>query len=120
MFGLMMLVFLMWASPTGAATGEPRAGWRRPVATVSPPWSPRPAGRPRNPPGLRPEPRPGRLGRSHRRYASVPRRPPARPGLAAARQIDDDEHLAAYNDYLARLNQSGHGPAGSQQSAARR
>ncbi len=24
--------------------------------------------------------------------------------------IDDDEHLAAYNAYLARLNQSGHGP----------
>jgi hypothetical protein len=28
--------------------------------------------------------------------------------------IDNDDDLAAYNDYLARLNQSGHGPAGRQ------
>ena len=42
---------------------------------------------------------------------------PAAAGQPAARAhgtIDDDEHLAAYNDYLARLNQSGHGPAGRQ------
>jgi hypothetical protein len=37
----------------------------------------------------------------------------ASPVAASAhRTIDDDEHLAAYNDYLARLNQSGHDPAG--------
>ena len=33
------------------------------------------------------------------------------PAAAAHGTIDDDEHLAAYNDYLARLNESGHGPA---------
>ena len=38
------------------------------------------------------------------------------PAQAAERSpgggtIDDDEHLAAYNEYLARLNQPGHGPA---------
>ena len=39
----------------------------------------------------------------------------ASPSAASAHgTIDDDEHLAAYNDYLARLNQSGHGPAGRQ------
>ena len=33
------------------------------------------------------------------------------PAVAGARgTIDDDEHLAAYNAYLARLNQPGHRP----------
>ena len=35
------------------------------------------------------------------------------PAVAGARgTIDDDEHLAAYNAYLARLNQPGHRPGG--------
>ena len=31
---------------------------------------------------------------------------PDRPGQRRGQTVDDDEHLAAYNEYLARLNQS--------------
>jgi cytochrome c oxidase assembly factor CtaG len=89
MFGLMMLVFLMWSMDERASTsghGWFEAARRASLATLiaSHPGSPAPAGT-----------------------------PAAAAGSAAAGKganwegrggIDDDEHLAAYNAFLARLN----------------
>ena len=118
MFALMMLVYLMWARADQG--GMASLGWLdrvrannfdslvnrpgpgQPVA-ATPATPATPAG-PAGPPGSTPEGAPA---------ASAP----AASSTAAASthgSIDDDEHLAAYNDYLARLNQSGHGPAGRQ------
>ena len=83
MFALMMLVFLMWS------TGRP-GGHQRPQLVRA-----GPAGEP---------------GHS-RRLAAAGRAGAAAAGAAPGRAadsrstIDDDEHLAAYNAYLARLHQ---------------
>jgi cytochrome c oxidase assembly factor CtaG len=105
MFGLMMLVFLMWSRDDRmAASGR---GWlesarRANMATLVASHQPA-GGQPAS--GL-----------------SASGQPAAAPAAAADRQdsvaagdwsgpggIDDDEHLAAYNAYLARLNKSGPG-----------
>jgi cytochrome c oxidase assembly factor CtaG len=103
MFGLMMLVYLMWSTDErGAASGH---GWLESArqtsfaALVASRQSPGAAG-----------PAAGGGG------AGADGSPDAAPGQAAApapaaaewsrRSIDDDEHLAAYNAFLARLNEA--------------
>jgi cytochrome c oxidase assembly factor CtaG len=83
MFGLMMLVFMMWSTDERAATSG--RSWfelarRENLATLV-----ASQGLPQD---------------SAARAAEPGALPPARGG------IDDDEHLAAYNAYLARLNQA--------------
>jgi hypothetical protein len=82
MFGLMMVVFLMWSTDERAADSR---GWferarRENLAT---------------------------LVASHQAAGAA-----AEPLPEGRGGIDDDEHLAAYNAYLARLNQPPPGPAG--------
>ena len=88
MFGFMMLVFLMWARSDRG--GDSNLGWLEKVRSNSFDHLVTPA--------------------SPAAAATTP----ATTSTASAPTIDDDEHLAAYNDYLTRLNQSGHGPAGRQ------
>ncbi len=98
MLGFMMLVFVMWAHADRVGTAS--RGWLETVRTssfetlVAPPPAAAHAA-PASAEEVTPEPAPAE---------------PA-PAVAGARgTIDDDEHLAAYNAYLARLNQPGHGP----------
>jgi cytochrome c oxidase assembly factor CtaG len=91
MFGLMMLVFLMWSTDDRAATSG--HGWlesarRTNLATLV--ASHQPA-----------DQRPGVAGEAGQAEQA---------GVGSARWserggVDDDEHLAAYNAFLARLNQ---------------
>jgi hypothetical protein len=112
MLGFMMLVFLMWAHADRVGTVS--RGWLETVRTasfetlVAPPGSPGGASASPSPAGpspdaardLEPAPEPATTGP-----------PAAEPAVAGARgTIDDDEHLDAYNAYLARLNQPGHRP----------
>jgi putative copper resistance protein D len=98
MLGYMMLVFLMWAHSD--RIGAPSGGWLEAVRTSS----------------FETLVRPASAGPA---TAAAPATPPASAPASDAGQaasgpggtIDDDEHLDAYNEYLARLNQSGHGPA---------
>ena len=88
MFGLMMLVFMMWSTDERAATSG--RGWfelarRENLATLVASH-----GLPQD---------------AAARSAAAVRLPEVRGG------IDDDEHLAAYNAYLARLNQAPPDPA---------
>jgi hypothetical protein len=110
MLGFMMLVFLMWAHADRVGTVS--RGWLETVRTasfetlVAPPGPSRGASaspsRPAPDPARDLEPAPGPA-------AAGP--PAAEPAVAGARgTIDDDEHLDAYNAYLARLNQPGHRP----------
>ena len=88
MLGFMMLVFLMWAHADRVGMGS--RGWLETVRTASFETLVTPAAAA----GTVPEP------------AAAPE-----PAVAGARgTIDDDEHLDAYNAYLARLNQPGHRP----------
>jgi cytochrome c oxidase assembly factor CtaG len=87
MFGLMMLVFLMWSRDERAATSG--HGWfeqarQENLATLVGSALPLPAAG----------------------AAGAAAGPPARAAANRGGGIDDDEHLAAYNAYLARLNQS--------------
>jgi cytochrome c oxidase assembly factor CtaG len=106
MFAFMMLVFLMWARADQG--GESSLGWLEKVRSNS---FAQATGRASS------QVTSSQLASSQ--LASSPVTGPAgspvpsSPETASAHgTIDDDEHLAAYNDYLARLNQSGHGPAG--------
>jgi hypothetical protein len=91
MFGLMMLVFLMWSRDERPASGR---GWLEDVRRTSM----------------------GSLVASHAAVASPggdqpggdqPATGPAAAGDWSGRgSVDDDEHLAAYNAFLARLNKS--------------
>ena len=92
MFGFMMLVFLMWARSDQG--GDSSLGWLEKVRSNSF------------------EHTTGRVATPATGQVASPATSPA--AASAHGTIDDDEHLAAYNDYLARLNQSGHGPAGRQ------
>jgi cytochrome c oxidase assembly factor CtaG len=97
MFGLMMLVFLMWSMDERAATSG--HGWlegvrRANMATLVASTQPAAAA------GARPAGQPGGDGADGE---------PAGVGWSGRGGIDDDEHLAAYNDFLTRLNQGQHG-----------
>ncbi len=121
MLGFMMLVFLMWAHADRVGTVS--RGWLETVRTasfetlVAPPGAARSA----SAPGSGPESAaaaPAAAAHSASEVAPAPGATPARPPSAGAAPepavagargtIDDDEHLAAYNAYLARLNQPGH------------
>jgi hypothetical protein len=102
----MMLVFLMWAHADRVGTAS--RGWLETVRTacfetlVTPPAAARSAPGPGSGPqaGAGPEAAPAAAA------GAAPE-----PAVAGARgTIDDDEHLDAYNAYLARLNQPGHRP----------
>jgi cytochrome c oxidase assembly factor CtaG len=105
MFVFMMVVFLMWSRNELADTRA--QGWLEAVRKsnfnelVASHAAPGEASRG------------GETGRgaeaSQAGQASVPR---AAKAAATSGGIDDDEHLAAYNAYLARLNQPGRGPDG--------
>jgi cytochrome c oxidase assembly factor CtaG len=96
MFGLMMLVFLMWSMDERAATSG--RGWfeaarRASLATLV---------------ASHPAPRAGAEGGAA--AGAGPAAPAARWDERGG--VDDDEHLAAYNAFLARLNdaESGRNP----------
>ena len=104
MLGFMMLVFLMWAHADQVGTVS--RGWLETVRTasfetmVAPPSSARGASGPERALDATTPDAPAESG------GAAPE-----PAVAGARgTIDDDEHLDAYNAYLARLNQPGHRP----------
>jgi cytochrome c oxidase assembly factor CtaG len=111
MFGFMMLVFLMWARADQG--GDSSLGWLEKVRSNSFDRLVTPASPAASPAAA---PAAGRTGTAAETAVVVasPAAPASQSAASAHGTIDDDEHLAAYNDYLARLNQSGHGPAGRQ------
>ena len=108
MLGLMMLVFLMWSRDDRAATrGQ---GWLEAVrksnfddlvGTPAVPGEARRVGPPSEPS----EP-------SEASSASEAGAAKGASKASSASGIDDDEHLAAYNAYLARLNEPRRGADG--------
>ncbi len=104
MLGFMMLVFLMWAHSDQA--GARSGGWLEAVRTASFETLVTPAGS--APAAAATPPAPAPAGDAGQAPAAVPAQA---AGRAPGGTIDDDDHLDAYNAYLARLNQSGHGPA---------
>jgi putative copper resistance protein D len=113
MLGFMMLVFLMWAHADRVGTVS--RGWLETVRTssfetlVAAPAGDRGASGP-DPGASGPESAPGLAAASPGARAEPAAAEPT-PAVAGARgTIDDDEHLDAYNAYLARLNQPGHRP----------
>jgi putative copper resistance protein D len=99
MFGLMMLVFLMWSRderPAASGRGWLEAARRTSMASLvaahPAPATPRP---------------PGAEDQAAGDQAAGT--PAAGPDWSGPGGIDDDEHLAAYNAFLARLNESGPG-----------
>ncbi len=108
MFAFMMLVFLMWARADRG--GASSLGWLERVRSNSFDHlvTPAPAAR-------------SSAASTSTTAASAASEPStaseargADASEASAGTIDDDEHLAAYNDYLARLNRSGPGPVSHQ------
>jgi putative copper resistance protein D len=115
MLGFMMLVFLMWAHADRVGTVS--QGWLETVRTASFETLVAPAAPASSSPGPGPDSGPG-AGPAAAGVPATTGDPSAEPGEAAPEPavagargtIDDDEHLAAYNAYLARLNQPGHRP----------
>jgi cytochrome c oxidase assembly factor CtaG len=120
MLGFMMLVFLMWAHAD--RVGTVNRGWLEAVRTssfeslVAAPAADRGAASPdRGASGpdrgvVGPDPAQAPAAGSPRAQAGPAAGQPT-PAVAGGRgTIDDDEHLDAYNAYLARLNQPGHRP----------
>jgi cytochrome c oxidase assembly factor CtaG len=112
MLGFMMLVFLMWAHADRVGTAN--RGWLEAVRTssfeslVAAPAADRSAARPDRAVAA-PDPAQAPAAASPRAQAGPAAAGPT-PAVAGARgTIDDDEHLDAYNAYLARLNQPGSG-----------
>jgi cytochrome c oxidase assembly factor CtaG len=111
MFGLMMLVFLTWSLDERAATSG--HGWlesARKASMASLVASHQPAG-----PGGPGGPGDGSPGADGERASAEGADADSSAGVAAGRWadrggIDDDDHLAAYNAFLARLNQASPGP----------
>ena len=98
MFAFMMLVFLMWArADRGSASS---LGWLERVRSNSFDSL------------VTPSPATASPATASPAAGSTAAATPAAGSTHAT--IDNDDDLAAYNDYLARLNQSGHGPAGRQ------
>jgi hypothetical protein len=116
MLGFMMLVFLMWAHADRVGTVS--RGWLETVRTVSfetlvaPPAPARGASGPEpalDHPAAAHTPQAAAAGPAATAGPDAEAAP--EPAVAGARgTIDDDEHLDAYNAYLARLNQPGHRP----------
>jgi len=114
MLGFMMLVFLMWAHAD--RVGTVNRGWLEAVRTSSFESLVAAGAADRGAAG----PDRGASGPDLAAATSGAQAGPAAAGPAAAEPtpavagahgtIDDDEHLDAYNAYLARLNQPGHGP----------
>jgi len=124
MFGLMMLVFLMWSMDERAvASGR---GWfeaarRSSLASLVASHPPGPSGSPEpagsagaagsaSAAGVGPA-APGGEGAAAPAASAAPATPAAAAAPAAVNWdrrggIDDDEHLAAYNAFLARLNEA--------------
>jgi len=91
MFGLVMAVFFAWSREKGAPTAASAGSNPRRRSNLRHPGQ-LPSGRQRRP-------WPGIAGRRRPRPAS------ARPASARGQEtVDDDEHLAAYNAFLARIN----------------
>ncbi len=113
MLGFMMLVFLMWAQAD--RVGTLNRGWLEAVRTSSfeslvaaPAADPDASGPDRGVADPDPGPAPGAPSAGAQ---AGPAAADPTPAVAGARgTIDDDEHLDAYNAYLARLNQPGPGP----------
>ena len=96
MLGFMMLVFLMWAHADRVGTVS--RGWLETARTASFESLVAPARSSSGPDSAPAAPAVPAAGL-----------PESEPAVAGARgTIDDDEHLDAYNAYLARLNQPGH------------
>jgi putative copper resistance protein D len=100
MFGLMMIVFLVWsrderpaASGRGWLEAARKASMASLVAAHPAASAPGPGGQPADPAANDP----------------ADRDPAADGDWSGPGGIDDDEHLAAYNAFLARLNESGPG-----------
>jgi hypothetical protein len=94
MFGLMMLVYMMWSLDARAATsghGWLEAARRASLANL--------VASHQAPPGTA-------EGRTDSAAAAGGGPAPAAVSWDGRRGIDDDEHLAAYNAFLARLNQA--------------
>ena len=109
MLGFMMLVFLMWAHADRVGDGQPGLAGNRAHGELRDPGRPARI-TPRRVASIRPGPDPARDLEPAPEPAAAGRRR-RRPAVAGARgTIDDDEHLDAYNAYLARLNQPGHRP----------
>jgi len=93
MFALMMLVYLLWSMDDRAAVsghGWLEAARRTSLANLVAAHPARPA-----------------AGGGHADGSGAPAAPPEAAWTDNARGgIDDDEHLAAYNAFLARLNQA--------------
>ena len=106
MLGFMMLVFLMWAHAD--RVGTVNRGWLETVRTssfeslVAAPAAGRAA------PGS--DPAQAQAAVSSGAQAGPAAAEPTPAVTGAHGTIDDDEHLDAYNAYLARLNQPGPGP----------
>jgi putative copper resistance protein D len=107
MFGLMMLVFLMWSMDERASTSG--RGWfeaaRRASLASLVASHPAPAPAPAGPAGA-----PGTGPAAQGSEGTAAPAAPAPVNWDRRGGIDDDEHLAAYNAFLARLNdaESGH------------
>ncbi len=122
MLGFMMLVFLMWAHADRVGTVS--RGWLEAVRTASFETLVAPSAPARAASG--PEPAPDLASAAHGTQAAAlssaatassgatagaDAKAAPEPAVAGARgTIDDEEHLAAYNAYLARLNEPGHRP----------
>jgi len=110
MFGLMMLVFLLWSTDDRATAGG--HGWlesarRTSMASlIASHGGGQPGGEPG--PGVPDAVAPAAEASGSAAPGPDPDASPAPAGAAARWSdggIDDDEHLAAYNEFLARLNQ---------------
>jgi len=122
MFGLMMLVYLMWSlDERGAASGH---GWlesARQSSFAALIASSQPRGTSGGPGSGAADGRDGGAARGHGSAGGSPGAAPGHAGAApglSRRSIDDDEHLAAYNAFLARLNEAE--PGRRQRNATRR
>ena len=102
MFGLMMLVFLMWSRDERAAVsghGFFERARQANLATLIASNQPVPAGAGTAGPGA-----PAASGAAAVAAAPATAAGSGPPALDTRGGVDDDEHLAAYNAYLARLN----------------
>src|ERR1700722_10395675 len=106
MLGFMMLVFLMWAHAD--RVGTVNRGWLEAVRTSSFESLVAAPAADRGAPG--PDPAQAQAAVSSGAQAGPAAAEPTPAVTGAHGTIDDDEHLDAYNAYLARLNQPGPGP----------